>query len=397
MDAVTFGVQLVSVLISLLAFAYAAWLYLWVKRLPSSNARIAHVGRLIREGARTFLRKEYLVLARFALAAGALIFLFLPSPLWSGSVRENVVMTVAYFAGTVFSAIAGKIGIEVATIANIKAAEAAQKGIRPSFMAGFRGGAVMGMAVVGASLIGVTLVYLLTNDASTLLGFSFGASSLALFAKAGGGIFTGHGRLMERPQGPYFQLFDKKGIFYEQKDGVLTVRGALTPGEYVLPGNVSSQFFTGLLFALPLLDGVSAVVSSTEIESQAYITMTLEAMRQAGLTPDFAVSVPETLPLSDTDLAALLGNALDNAMEAAAQAEDKTVTVRCKAQKGLFMLRVENALAGPVAADLATTKADKSAHGLGLPGMREIASRYGGTLEAGAKSGRFELLVCIPV
>lgn len=102
-------------------------------------------------------------------------------------------------------------------------------------------------------------------------------------AVAGGGIFTGHGRLMERPQGPYFQLFDKKGIFYEQKDGVLTVRGALTPGEYVLPGNVSSQFFTGLLFALPLLDGVSAVVSSTEIESQAYITMTLEAMRQAGV------------------------------------------------------------------------------------------------------------------
>ena len=102
-------------------------------------------------------------------------------------------------------------------------------------------------------------------------------------AVAGGGIFTGHGRLMERPQGPYFQLFDKKGIFYEQKDGVLTVRGALTPGEYVLPGNVSSQFFTGLLFALPLLDGVSAVVSSTEIASQAYITMTLEAMRQAGV------------------------------------------------------------------------------------------------------------------
>lgn len=102
-------------------------------------------------------------------------------------------------------------------------------------------------------------------------------------AVAGGSIFTGHGRLMERPQGPYFQLFDKKGIFYEQKDGVLTVRGALTPGEYVLPGNVSSQFFTGLLFALPLLDGVSAVVSSTEIESQAYITMTLEAMRQAGV------------------------------------------------------------------------------------------------------------------
>ena len=102
-------------------------------------------------------------------------------------------------------------------------------------------------------------------------------------AVAGGGVFTGRGRLMERPQGPYFQLFDKKGIFHELKDGVLTVRGTLTPGEYVLPGNVSSQFFTGLLFALPLLDGVSAVVSSTEIESREYITMTLEAMRQAGV------------------------------------------------------------------------------------------------------------------
>ena len=103
-------------------------------------------------------------------------------------------------------------------------------------------------------------------------------------AVAGGGVFTGRGRLMERPQGPYFQLFDRKGIRYAQKDGVLTVRGTLTPGEYVLPGNVSSQFFTGLLFALPLLDRGSAVVSSTEIESREYLTMTLETMRQAGVT-----------------------------------------------------------------------------------------------------------------
>ena len=177
-------------LISVLAFAYAAWLYLWVKRQPSSNARIAQVGSLIRAGARTFLRKEYLVLLRFAIVAGVLIFVFLPSPVWEGDILENVIMVIAYFAGTIFSAIAGKIGIEVATIANIKSAEAAKKGIRLSFMAGFRGGAVMGMAVVGASLLGVALVYLLTNDGTALLGFSFGASSLALFAKAGGGIFT---------------------------------------------------------------------------------------------------------------------------------------------------------------------------------------------------------------
>ena len=107
-------------------------------------------------------------------------------------------------------------------------------------------------------------------------------------AVAGGGIFTGRGRLMERPQGPYFQLFDKKGIFYEQKDGVLTVRGILTPGEYVLPGNVSSQFFTGLLFALPLLDGDSILVSTTPLESRDYLEMTRQALAAAGVTTRWA-------------------------------------------------------------------------------------------------------------
>ncbi|MEA4870625.1 MAG: sodium-translocating pyrophosphatase [Christensenella sp.] len=179
-----------SILVALLAFAFAAWLYLWVKRQPCENQKIIKATGLIRAGARTFLRKEYGVLARFAGVAAVLIFVFLPKPIWQGSVVHNIWMVVAYLFGTIFSAIAGKIGLEVATIANGRSAEAAKKGIAPSFMAGFRGGAVMGMAVVGASLLGVTLVYLLTKDATTILGFSFGASSLALFAKAGGGIFT---------------------------------------------------------------------------------------------------------------------------------------------------------------------------------------------------------------
>lgn len=102
-------------------------------------------------------------------------------------------------------------------------------------------------------------------------------------AVAGGGVFTGQGRLMDRPQGPYFDLFREKGISFEQKDGVLTIQGTLVPGEYRLPGNVSSQFFTGLLFALPLLDGKSAVCSTTELESWDYISMTMEALRAAGV------------------------------------------------------------------------------------------------------------------
>ena len=102
-------------------------------------------------------------------------------------------------------------------------------------------------------------------------------------ALCGGGIFTGHGRLMQRPQKPYFDLFDEKGIFYEQIDNELTVRGTLPPGEYRLPGNVSSQFFTGLLFALPLLDGESRIVSTTALESSDYITMTVNALAASGI------------------------------------------------------------------------------------------------------------------
>ena len=102
-------------------------------------------------------------------------------------------------------------------------------------------------------------------------------------AVAGGASFTGHGRLMERPQKPYFDLFDEKGIYHELKDGVLAVRGQLTPGEYRLAGNVSSQFFTGLLFALSLLEGPSTIVSTTALESADYIEMTIAAMAAAGV------------------------------------------------------------------------------------------------------------------
>ena len=98
-----------------------------------------------------------------------------------------------------------------------------------------------------------------------------------------GGVFTGRGRLMERPQQPYFDLFRERGIGYEQRDGALTVRGQLTPGEYRLAGNVSSQFFTGLLMALPLLEGPSVIVSTTPLESASYITMTMGVLEQCGI------------------------------------------------------------------------------------------------------------------
>ncbi len=111
-------------------------------------------------------------------------------------------------------------------------------------------------------------------------------------AVRGGGIFTGRGRLMERPQGPYFDLFREKGISFEQKDGVLTVQGLLEPGEYRLPGNVSSQFFTGLLYALPLLSGPSAIIPTTELESWDYIAMTCQALDTFGVRTAATMSLP---------------------------------------------------------------------------------------------------------
>ena len=102
-------------------------------------------------------------------------------------------------------------------------------------------------------------------------------------ALRGGGAFTGRGRLMQRPLTPYFDIFAEKGIEWTQDGDTLTVRGRLTPGEYRLPGDVSSQFVTGLLFALPLLDGDSVVRLTSPLQSAAYVEMTLETLRQSGV------------------------------------------------------------------------------------------------------------------
>lgn len=105
---------------------------------------------------------------------------------------------------------------------------------------------------------------------------------IALAVK-GGGSFSGRGRLMERPQKPYFDIFREKGIAYSQKGGALTVQGKLPPGEYRLPGDVSSQFVTGLLYALPLLDGDSEIILTSALESAGYVDMTLQMLDAFGI------------------------------------------------------------------------------------------------------------------
>lgn len=114
-------------------------------------------------------------------------------------------------------------------------------------------------------------------------------------AVRGKGVFKGRGRLMQRPQEPYFEIFREKGIAYHQEGDTLTVEGTLTPGIYRLPGNVSSQFITGLLYSLPLLPGDSEIQLTTALESAGYVDMTLEALRAFGVAvavTDRGYSVP---------------------------------------------------------------------------------------------------------
>jgi len=127
----------------------------------------------------------------FVAVMSLVLFVFLPHPIWLTSTpMNNVMLAVAYLFGSLCSGVAGYIGMDVATDSNMRSATAAQKGISKAFQVSYRGGSVMGLAVVGLALAGVSVVYFITKDPTYIVGFSFGASAIALFAKAGGGIYT---------------------------------------------------------------------------------------------------------------------------------------------------------------------------------------------------------------
>ena len=178
----------IAAAISMLA---ALYFYHYVNKQDSGTERMKEISAAIKEGSKAFLKREYTILAIFVIVVGMLIGVFLPSPIWtSGNPLQNLSLSLAYFFGAFLSALAGYIGMDIATKANAKAAYAARGGLNKAFPIGFRGGAVMGLAVVGFSLLGISAVYFVTRDPGAVLGFSFGASALALFAKAGGGIYT---------------------------------------------------------------------------------------------------------------------------------------------------------------------------------------------------------------
>jgi K(+)-stimulated pyrophosphate-energized sodium pump len=164
----------------ILGIIAAIYLYFFVKGKDSGTRRMKEVATAIEEGSAAYLKREYMVLAVFVGIMAVLISYLLDSQL----------IGAAYILGSASSALAGWFGMHVAVKANVKSANAARKGLNQAFPIAFYGGAVMGLSIVGLALIGTSLLYYVFGDLNIVLGFSFGASATALFAKAGGGIFT---------------------------------------------------------------------------------------------------------------------------------------------------------------------------------------------------------------
>jgi K(+)-stimulated pyrophosphate-energized sodium pump len=168
-----------------------------VHRQDAGSEKAQEVASWIREGATTYLRRLYLALTLVAVGLGviiAVVFSFDIEHLGTGAIHLDPLrggaMALAFVAGGICSAIAGYMGMSVAVAANVRSATAAGESINRAFQVAFYAGSVMGLAMVGLAIIGMSTIYLLTGDPEIILGFSLGASVLALLAKAGGGIYT---------------------------------------------------------------------------------------------------------------------------------------------------------------------------------------------------------------
>ena len=163
------------------ALLFAFYLTKKVGKQDAGTDRMKEIAAFIHEGARAFLTAEYKILVVFV----AVLFVLI------GIGIGNWVTAVCFLVGALFSTAAGSIGMNVATKANVRTAAAAKdSGMNKALSIAFSGGAVMGMCVVGFGLFGAGVVYILTKNPDVLSGFSLGASSIALFARVGGGIYT---------------------------------------------------------------------------------------------------------------------------------------------------------------------------------------------------------------
>ncbi len=162
-----------------LGLLFAGYLTMQINREKRGNKKMIEISDAIKEGAMAFLNREYKALIVYAIIVTIILGIFL-----------NIPTAIAFVCGAFLSGLAGYIGMRIATSANVRTANAAQTGLGNALKIAFSSGAVMGLCVVSLGLLGIFLLYAQFQDVSILFGFSFGASSIALFARVGGGIFT---------------------------------------------------------------------------------------------------------------------------------------------------------------------------------------------------------------
>jgi len=176
------------------AMIFALWKSNWISKQNPGNEKMQEIGLAVREGATAFIKREYKVLTIFVLVVAALLY-------WVNLGNETPEVALSFVVGALCSALAGAFGMRVATLANHRTTEAARTGLSPALNVAFSGGAVMGMNVVGLGILGLFTLFWyyggLTSNAEGLSrimtlvsGFAMGASSIALFARVGGGIYT---------------------------------------------------------------------------------------------------------------------------------------------------------------------------------------------------------------
>ena len=167
-------------ILGIIALIFAFVLASKISKEEEGTDRMKEIALAIREGANAFLKAEYKILVIFVLVLFVLICFGI-----------NITTAICFAVGALFSTLAGYFGMNVATKANVRTANGARTGgMNKALSTAFSGGAVMGMSVVGLGLFGVSVVYMITKNTGVLSGFSLGASSIALFGRVGGGIYT---------------------------------------------------------------------------------------------------------------------------------------------------------------------------------------------------------------
>ena len=171
----------------LVALVFSALLARKVLQEDQGTDTMKEIGKAVQEGAAAFLGREYRSLAVFVVLVTIVIGVFLDTMQLEKDIPETA---ICYLAGAICSALTGYVGMSIAVRANTRTAAAAMVGLNPGLRVAFNSGTVMGLTVVGIGIIGISVLYIVFQDISVVAGFGFGASTIALFARVGGGIFT---------------------------------------------------------------------------------------------------------------------------------------------------------------------------------------------------------------